>query len=350
MKNIALTWGWTWWHIFPLLSIYNYLKDDKNITFTWFWEEDGREEKIAEENNIKFEHIPAGKLRRYFDIRNFFEPLKNLSWVLWWIYYIFVYKIDIIFSKWGYVSLPLCIAGFLLRKKIYIHESDSISGLTSKIIGKIATKVFYTFPNEKIDQKKHILVWQILNPELIENIDKMWKIEQNEKLEILVIAGSQGSTTIFEHLKSILNNLIDINFTIILWEKNLHFRTEFEKFNNVTLYDFISQKEIWAIYKKTDIAITRAGATTLWELYFFGIHSIIIPLIGSAQNHQMKNGYYFKENHESDLICESEELNLEMFRILTKYKDLRKNGLNLRWFYDALEKIKKEIISIDGNL
>jgi len=343
MKNIALTWWWTWGHIFPLLSIYNYLKNDKNFSFTWFWDEDSLEFQIAEQNNINFEHIPSGKLRRYFDIKNFFEPLKNLSWIIWWIYYILKYKINIIISKWGYVSIPLCIAGFLLRKKIYIHESDTVSWITNDLISKIADKIFYTFPNEKIDNKKHILTWQILNPELLENIDTKWELEENERLEVLVIAGSQGSTIIFEQIKTILNNLIDINFTIILWDKNLHFREIFEWFSNVKLYDFVSQKELGKIYKKTDIAITRGWATTLWELYFFGIHSIIIPLIWSAQNHQVENAKFFKENFWSDVLEESTQLNLDIFRLINKYKDLRKAWLNTKNFYYPLEKIKSEI-------
>lgn len=342
MKKIALTWGWTWGHIFPLLSIYNYFKDEKKYEFIWFGDEEQLEAEIAFENNIKFIDIPSWKVRRYFDIRNFFEPLKNISWIFWWIYYILKNDVDIIFSKWGYVSLPVCIASFLLRKKIYIHESDAVSWITNNLISKLATKVFYTFPNEKIDSKKHILVWQILNPDLLENIENN-EIEENEKLEILVIAWSQGSTIIFENIKTILNNLIDINFTIILWDKNLHFRSEFEKFNNVKIYDFVSQKELWEIYKKTDIAISRGWATTLWELYYFWIHSIIIPLKWSAQDHQMENAKYFNNEFWSILLEESGELNLNIFRLLTKYKDLRKSWLNLKWFYDSLKKIKTEI-------
>lgn len=344
MKNIALTWWWTWGHVFPLLSIYNYLKDDKELNFIWFGESEWLEEKIASENNIKFIDIPAWKIRRYFDIRNFYEPLKNISWIIWWIYYILINNIEIIFSKWGYVSLPLCIASFLLRKKIYIHESDSIWWLANNLIAKMADKIFYTFPNEKIDWKKHILVWQILNPELIKNIDNVWELEENEKLEVLVIGWSQWSTTIFENLKTILNNLIDVNFTIILWDKNIHFREEFKNFNNVKLYDFVSQKELAWIYKKTDIALTRAWATTLWELYFFWIHSIIIPLQWSAQNHQKANANYFKDNFWSDLVEESSQLDLELFRLINKYKNLRKKWLNLKGFFYSLEKIKSEII------
>lgn len=344
MKNIALTWWWTGGHIFPLLSIYNYLKNDKELHFIWFGDEDGLEAEIASKNAIHFEHIPSGKIRRYFDMRNFFEPLKNLSWIFWGIYFILNYKIDTIISKWGFVWLPLCLAWALLRKKVYIHESDTASWLANKIISRFATKVFYTFPNEKIDGVKHIVSGQILNPELLNNVDKVWELEENEKLEVLVIAGSQGSTIIFENLKSILNNLIDINFTIILWDKNLHFRTDFEKYNNVTLYDFISQEELWEIYKKTDIALSRAGATTLWELYFFGIHTIIIPLEWSAQNHQVLNAKYFQETFGSDILKESDKLNLEIFRLLGKYKDLRKSGLNMKNFFYSLEKIKEEIL------
>ena len=93
--------------------------------------------------------MPAWKLRRYFDLRNFYEPLKNLSWIVFWMYYIKKYHIDIVFSKWWYVAVPLCIAAFFLKKEIYIHESDTVSGIANKFIWLLATKVFYTFPHHK---------------------------------------------------------------------------------------------------------------------------------------------------------------------------------------------------------
>lgn len=344
-KNIALTWGWTWWHIFPLLAIYNFLKNDKELNFYWFWNEWWLEEEIAIKNDINFIDIPSWKIRRYFDFRNFYEPLKNITWIFFWIFYILRYRIDIIISKWWFVSLPLCIAWYLLWKKIYIHESDTVSGLSNKIISKIATKIFYTFPNELIDWKKHILTWQILNPELLNIVKKEEEIQENEKLEVLVIAWSQWSNEIFENLKSILNNLIDINFNIILWEKNLHFKNDFSKYSNVKTYDFVSQEQMWELMKKRDIAISRWWATTLWELYFFGVHTIIIPLSNSAQNHQQLNWEYFNKNFWSDLIWNDKKINIEIYRLLTKYKDLRKNSLNLDNFYYALNKIKKEIFN-----
>lgn len=341
-KNIALTWGSTGWHIFPLISIYNFLKNKWNYNFKWYWEEDSLEQELSKKNNIEFFVIPAWKIRRYFDKRNFYEPLKNLTWIFFGIFYILKHKIDIIISKWGYVSIPLCIAWFILRKKIYIHESDAVWWIANKIVWLLATKIFYTFPNKKIDWKKHILSWQILNAELLEYITDE-KVEENERLSVIVIWWSQWSTTIFKSLLKILPDLQEIDFQIILWEKNMHFREDFKKFPNTLVHDFVTQRRLGKFYKNTDIAITRAWATTLWELNMFWIHSIIIPLTNSAWNHQMNNALYFKENFESDVLDETQELELNLYKKIKLYKDLRKSWLNLNNFFLPLEIIETEI-------
>ncbi len=354
-KTIALTWGWTWGHIIPLLSVYNYFKEEDNYNFLWIGDETGLEAEIAEQNNIEFHDIAAGKIRRYFDWRNFYEPLKNLTGFFQGLYYIWKYKIDIIFSKWGYVSMPLAIAGKLMRKKIYIHESDIKMWLANKVVSKVATKVFNSFPNNnpsafqaapfntKGSQKedKYVTTGQIMNPELLEWLTNL-KLEENRKLKVLVIAGSQGSTIIFENLLKIIPDLPNIEFEIILWEKNKHFKEKLNIFTNTIVHDFVNQKKLWQIYKQTDIAITRGSATVLAELYYFGIHSIIIP-ITNAGNHQIHNAKYYKEKIWSDILDENKNLFLELFRKLDKYKNLRKKDLNLEWFFDAMKIIEKEI-------
>lgn len=342
MTTIALTWWWTWWHIYPLVSLYNYLKEDKDLNFVWIWEYDSLEEEEAIKNRIPFEDISAWKVRRYFDLRNLYEPLKNISWVVQWIEYIKKYNIDIVFSKWWYVSLPLCIAAKILWKKIYVHESDIIPWVSNSIIWKLATKIFYTFTNDKINWKKHIHIWQILNPELIDYLDDV-ETSENENLNVMVIAWSQWSTRIFQSLLKILPDLSDIKFHIILWEKNMHFRNDFKVFPNVVAHDFITQKRLWKIYKTIDIAITRWWATTLWELNKFWIHSIIIPLPESANNHQVENAKYFGEKFWSDIIYESNNMQLDIFRLLQKYKTLRKVWLNLDEFFEPLKKVKEEM-------
>jgi len=338
-KTIALTGGSTGGHVFPLLALYNYFNDSEDYNFLWFGEQGNIEEEIAENAGIEFHDISAGKLRRYLDYRNLYEPLKNLTWVVEALFFIKKYKIDYVFSKWGYVSLPMAIWAKIMWKKLFVHESDTVSGISNRLVSKLATKVFYSFDNEKIDNKKYILSGQILNSELLDWLDNLI-VPENMRQKILVTWGSQGSTAIFEVLLEILPSLDFIDFTIILWEKNTHLKEEFDKFNNVKTFDFVSQKEFWKILKKTDIAITRAWATSLWEQNAFWIHSIIIPLPTSAWNHQEKNALYFNEKFESDILAQNQELSDRLKVKLLKYKNLRKAWLNLDNFFWALKIIK----------
>ncbi len=341
-KVIALTGGSTGGHVFPLLSVYNFLKDAEKYEFLWIWEENSLEEEIAEKNRIHFLPVAAGKIRRYFDIRNLFEPLKNMTGVVQAMNYIRKHKIDVVFSKGWYVSLPLCVAAKILWKEVYIHESDVVTWLSNKYLSKFATKVFYSFPNDKINGKKHIYLGQILNPELTDYIEDLEVIE-NERLRVLIIAWSQWSTTIFQSILPIIWEFPEVDFEIILWEKNMHFRDDFKKFPNTRVHDFVTQKRLGKIYKEVDIAITRAGATTLWELYYFWIHAITIPLKNSANNHQIKNALYFKEKFWSDVLDEENELTEHLYNLIEKYKDLRKAGLNLEGFFEPLNKLKEYI-------
>ena len=343
-KKIIFT-GWgTWWHVTPIVSLHNYLSLDKSYDYMWLWERESLEEIAAEKNNIEFHDISAGKIRRYFDIRNFYEPLKNFTWVFESLYYMLRYKGDIIFSKGGFVSVPACIAGFILRKKIYIHESDTVMWLANKITSKLATKVFYSFANDQtvLGNNKHIHCGAIINPEMLDAVKSINKSE-NERLSVIVIAGSQWSEKIFKNLLQILPDCWDIDFNIILGtNENSGLQSELKDFKNVQTHGFISQMQLAKLYISSDIAITR-GSSTLWELFYFGIHSIIIPLKATGWNHQYHNGVYFNENYVSDLLDEDENLHLEMFRRLQKYKDLRKTGLNLEGFLDGLKTISKEI-------
>lgn len=348
IKTIALTGGGTWGHTIPLVSFYNYIKEEQKegaleseYQFIWVWEFDSLEEEMARKNKIPFYEISAWKIRRYLDYRNLYEPLKNLTGFFEWIYYIWKHKVDIVFSKGGYVSLPLCLAAMVMRKKIYTHESDIVTGLANKVISKLATKVFYSFDGPKINWTKHIHSGPILNPELIDYLDSL-SVEENERLNVMVIAGSQWSATIFRALLKSLPDLQDIDFHVILGDKNMHFRKDFEKYENVIAHDFITQKRLGKILKNVDIAITR-WSSALWELYFFGIHSIIIPLKATGWNHQHHNAMYFNEKFGSDVLDEDDNLNLEMFRLLQKYKSLRKSGLNLDGFFDWLKTIEKEL-------
>ena len=123
----------------------------------------------------------------------------------------------------------------------------------------------------------------------------------------------------------------------------MHFREDFKRFPNTIVHDFVTQKRLGKILKNIDVAITR-GSSALWELYHFGIHSIIIPLKATGGDHQTKNALYFQEHFGSNVLDEDdEELNLKLFRLLKKYKDFRKSELNLDGFFHGLQSIEKHL-------
>ncbi len=98
----------------PLISLHNFLNESHTLDYMWLGERNSLEEETAAKYNIEFHQIAAGRIRRYFDVRNFYEPLKNLTGIFQALYMMFRYKGDIIFSKGGFVSVPVCIAGKIL--------------------------------------------------------------------------------------------------------------------------------------------------------------------------------------------------------------------------------------------
>jgi len=257
MKKIALAWGWTWWHITPLVSLYKYLWNE-NYVFFWIWENNSLEQKIAWENEIKFYGIRAGKLRRYFSLQTIIEPFKIISGIFQAIKILSEEKPDLIFSKWWFVSLPIAIAAYFLWIKLFLHESDSVPWLANKYVGKFASKIYLWFDVAKkyFDLRKTEVTWQILNPELF--TDLVEKPENLHRTQLLIIWWSQWSKRIFEYILWNIDKLNNYEITIVLWSLNSNMKEQFKSYSNITTYDFIDQNVLKNIYQKTDIAITRA--------------------------------------------------------------------------------------------
>ncbi|MDD3120596.1 MAG: UDP-N-acetylglucosamine--N-acetylmuramyl-(pentapeptide) pyrophosphoryl-undecaprenol N-acetylglucosamine transferase [Candidatus Gracilibacteria bacterium] len=346
--KIALVGGGTGGHVFPLLALYNYLSKDNDFEFIWIGEKNSLEEKIAKENNIKFYYVKSGKLRRYFSFKNFYEPFLNILGFFDVLGILKKEKVETIFLKGGYVSLATSLAGKLLGKKIIIHESDSIPGLSSRMIGKFASKVFLTFnkASKYFLKEKTEVIGQILNPLLFYRPISSFSTglgihEKFDKTQLLVTGGSQGSSRIFDFVLNNINELSGFDITVILGTLNTSYKEKFEKYDFVKAYEFVSQEQFAEIYAKTDIAISRAGATTLFELENFGILTFIIPLKGSANDHQFYNALEFEKR--GNLVFTEESLNNNLLNKLLKYNHYKKNPDFVPNYKETLKKIEKEL-------
>ena len=350
--RIAFAGWWTGWHVFPIQSLIKYINTikHKQHEFFWFGEKPSLEystyKKLADiVSKLYFIPIVSGKRRREKELqavgKNIFDLIKiggGFFQSLWWLVY---YKIDVVFCKWWYVSLPVVIAAWILRKKIVLHESDTTPGLSNRLCSKFSWIIFTWFT--WVFPEKEIVVGQILDDDLVNLHFKPQNSElYNGKTNVLVTGGSQGSESVYKVLVEILSvkAFPHTYFHIIMGTKNSHLQFMFSSLHHVKVYDFIDQKYMWWLLHLCDVAITRWGTTSLAEQQLFGIKKIIIPIPWTHD--QYKNALYYKNNFEDILIQQDNDdfkttLKKELSALETYKKWLYNNPLeSIQWTKDTI--------------
>lgn len=323
-KKILLVGGGTGWHVFPLINLQIFLqKKYPETQFHWIGEANSIESRVAKENSIRFSPVICGKLRRYFSIKTFLLPFQIFTGIVQSVAIIMREEPTAIFSKGGYVSLPVAIAGWILRIPIYLHESDSIPGVANKIVGRFASWIFCAFPeaDKFFEQKKILWHGSLLSAEI--RVMAQEVVTPNTRTQILISCGSQGSATIFDAILDLLPRAQDIDFHILLGVKNLDYRAKFEQFPNVTIADFFyNQNDYLRMVQKCDVVIARSGSS-IFEFEALGLHMVLIPHPFTGNNHQYWNAVAFeKKGHE---LLEQKNIG-ELEKILEKYRTYKKSS------------------------
>ncbi len=321
-KIVLVGWG-TGWHVFPLVNLINFIqKKYPETTFHWIGESESIESRVTSENHIPFSPIVCGKLRRYFSLQTLLVPFQVLIGVVQSIIILHREKPTAIFSKGGYVSLPVAIAGWLRRIPIYLHESDSIPGLANKIVGRFASWVFCAFSESDsfFDTKKILGHGSLLSAEILWMATEV--INSNPRTQLLISCGSQGSASIFDAVLGLLPSFSDIDFHIILWVKNLDYRAKFESFSNVHIFDFFyNQIDYLKVVQKCDLVIARSGSS-VFEFEALWLHMILIPHPFTWNNHQYWNAKAFeKKGHE---LIEQKNIG-DLQGVIEKYRTFKKS-------------------------
>ncbi len=356
--NIVMAWWWTGWHVFPIKSLIEHIY--KNIEYyskindiVRFWEKKSLEKEVflqlkEKHKDIHFQAIVSWKYRRETRLKsrlkNIRDAFKFWYWIVQSIYYIKKNNIDVIFCKWWYVALPIVLAGRLLRRKIILHESDVRSWLVNKIASKYADKVFTWF--DKV-LPKSTTIWQILSDEIfstesIKNLpsardmDIKWRIlsvsEQlyytdPEKTHLLVIWWSQWSKRLYNNLlESIQENTEtykNYEIFIILWKENQDMKNSFDQYQNIHVFDFITQQDMWLLLKNCDISLTRAGTTSLAEQKLYNLKIVMVPI--PRTHDQYANAKFYVKKYDDILLdSKDEKYKKNMLDIFKKYKKFKK--------------------------
>lgn len=325
MKRIVLTGGGTAGHVTPNIALLPRLKElGYDIHYIGSYE--GMEKKLIQDCDIPYYGISSGKLRRYFDVKNFSDPFKVLKGYGQARRLLKKLKPDVVFSKGGFVSVPVVFAAKHCHIPAIIHESDITPGLANKLAIPNAYKVCCNFPEtlKYLPADKAILTGSPIRSELLSG-NRRHALDYCHLTEgkpvILVVGGSSGSQFINEIVRGILPELLKTYQVIHLCgkgnlDKTLHGTAGYAQFE-------YANQELSDMFALADIVISRAGANSICELLALHKPNILIPLSANAsRGDQILNARSFEQQGFSMVI---EEENLSNVVLLDAVQKLYEN-------------------------
>ncbi|MBR4026180.1 MAG: undecaprenyldiphospho-muramoylpentapeptide beta-N-acetylglucosaminyltransferase [Lachnospiraceae bacterium] len=311
MKKIVMTGGGTAGHVTPNIALMPALKEaGYNISYIGSY--NGIEKDLILAEHIPYFAISSGKLRRYFDLKNFSDPFKVVKGYGQALHLMKKIKPDIVFSKGGFVSVPVVLAAKTCGIPAIIHESDITPGLANRIAIKGAKKVCCNFPEtlKYLPSDKAVLTGSPIRRELFkgkkERAYEGCSFPKEQKPVLLIIGGSLGSRIINESIRKLLPKLLkDFHIIHLCGKGNLD--ATLNQLAGYTQLEYASQ-ELPDILALADIAISRAGANSICELLALHKPNILIPLSAAAsRGDQILNAKSFAKQGFS-VVLEEETL------------------------------------------
>ena len=319
MKKIILTGGGTAGHVMPNIALLPYLRE-KGYEIHYVGGKNGIEKDIlADYPDVTYHGIDTGKLRRYHSTDNIKDVFKVAKGNLECKKILRQVKPDVIFSKGGYVALPLVTSSKSMRIPVLTHESDITPGLANRIIARTAEKVLTTFPETApmIEKGKGLYVGAPIRADLFEG-DRERGLSflglAGEKPVLAVMGGSKGARFVNETIRGNLEALCaEFDIVHMCGKDNVEDSDRTKAFaDSYRQYEFIG-KELPDVLAATDVVVTRGGSNSIHEFAALAKPMLIIPLSKQAsRGDQVLNANSF-EKRGLAVKLEEEELTSEKF-------------------------------------
>lgn len=265
MKKIVLTGGGTAGHVTPNIALIPALKE-QGYEISYIGSYNGIEKKLIEEMNIPYYGIATGKFRRYFDVKNLTDPFRVIKGMFQAKKLLKELKPDVVFSKGGFVSVPVVRAAGKCHIPAICHESDMTPGLANKLSSKYAAKICCNFPETvaNIPNGKGILTGTPIRKELLSG-DKVAGLNlcgfNTEKPVLMIIGGSLGALHVNEAIRRIIPELIRRYQVIHICGKG---KVDKSFYNTTGYYQFeYVNTELKDLFAAADIVVSRAGANVI---------------------------------------------------------------------------------------
>lgn len=313
-KKIVLTGGGTAGHVTPNIALLPRLKE-LGYDISYIGSYDGIEKKLITDFDIPYYGIATGKFRRYLDVKNLTDPFRVIKGFGEARKYLKKINPDIVFSKGGFVSVPVVRAAATLHIPCIIHESDMTPGLANKMCIPAARKVCCNFPETvtMLPKDKAVLTGSPIREELAKG-DKIAALDlcgfTANKPVILVIGGSLGAASVNQAVRDALPMLLE-DFQVV------HICGR-EKIDNMLLhekgymqFEYV-KAELKDIFAMADVVISRAGANSICELLALKKPNLLVPLSAkSSRGDQILNARSF-ESQGYSMVINDDDLSPEL--------------------------------------
>lgn len=310
MKKIILTGGGTAGHVTPNIALLPQLRA-LGYEISYIGSFHGIERGLIEKEGLPYYAISSGKLRRYFDPKNISDPFKVLKGYAQARRLMFRLKPDIVFSKGGFVSVPVVLAARHARIPVIIHESDITPGLANRLAIPSATRICCNFPEtlEHLPEGKAIVSGSPIRRELLAGKKERacaYTGLSADRPTLLIIGGSQGSQVINRAVRSLLPSLLPRLQVIHLCGRG-NLDPSLTDTAGYVQYEYINE-ELADLFAAADLVISRAGANAICELQALAKPNILIPLSKAAsRGDQILNARSFEKQGFS-YVLEEENL------------------------------------------
>ncbi len=336
MKRIVLTGGGTAGHVTPNLALVPRLKE-LGYDIQYIGSYDGIEKDLIEGEGLPYYGIASGKLRRYFDWKNFTDPFRVIRGYFQARKILKDLKPNILFSKGGFVAVPVVQAARSLHIPVIIHESDMTPGLANRLAMPAATKVCCNFPEtlSSLPEGKGVVTGSPIRQELHDGNAAaglpFCGFPDDGKPVLLIIGGSQGSVAVNTAIRSILPDLLKM-FRVIHLCGAGNLDETLTGTEGYVQYEYIKE-ELPDLFAAADVVVSRAGANAICELLDLRKPNLLIPLPStSSRGDQILNARSFEKQGFSEVLMEED---ITPGLLLQKIQDLYQNR---QTYLDAMEK------------
>jgi len=329
--DIVFTGGGTAGHVTPNLALMEGLEN--KYTFAYLGAKNGIEATMLAPKKVTFYAIRSGKLRRYFSFRNFVDPFNVLIGIVQAYYRLLRLKPKLVFSKGGFVALPVVIAAWCHRIPIIAHESDLSPGLANRISYPFVTKICVTFQKGKEyfkNQDKLVVTGTPIRPELFTG-DKQLGLKiaglSGKKPCLLIMGGSQGSAVINDCIREHLKGFCERFHVLHICGKgkcDARFEKQKDYFQLEYAFDDLPH-----FLAAADLVISRAGANALYEILALKKPHILIPLSKrSSRGDQIANAFYFEDKGSGVVLTEEKLTSKQLLATSEMVYESRANYVN----------------------